>query len=154
MMIGYTRNGVPVFDRHSSHLHCSVDDVRLALQHVQLEGEFVKVTHTFDPHGPLGLCECVVTGPEDNIVYIQRPKRWGKTRFVLDRKPVLTSSLSMILMLKPEGYVLLTAFWGTLAEPEPWDDRAFHRDSRGYDAARKASIEFWSNHALVLTSGC
>lgn len=53
-------------------------------------------------------------------------------------------------MRKPEGYVILTAFWGKPSEPEIWDTRAFERDQRGFSNALEASLQFWSSHALVL----
>jgi hypothetical protein len=46
-------------------------------------------------------------------------------------------------------YVMLTAYVGMMAPPEPWDVRALQNDERSFEAAFEESIEFWSFHALV-----
>lgn len=45
-----------------------------------------------------------------------------------------------LLLLKsiPEGFILLTAYFGETSEVEPWDARA-----------TDASRQFWNSHALV-----
>lgn len=148
-----TKEGVLVVNRYSSHLHC---EEKLAFEVASLyEGDeqFVKFTHEF--HDKFGLSECVKTTSDDIIFYDQRTSRKGLSRFVLDRQPERTNLLTVIMAkkfdreLQQEVYVLITAFWGSPAEPEPWDENAFERDIRGYDKAKSASIEFWKNHALI-----
>ncbi len=89
----------------------------------------------------VGESVCVTTELRDQIVYAQRPKRFGLTRFVKNRKPEPCKSVVVILKTadgQPGAYVLVTAFIGQKAEPEPWDRNATAN-----------SREFWNSHALV-----
>lgn len=147
-MIGISKNGWEVYDRHTSHSHCSEADVAAALSQIELNDDFVIESVELD--GRFGFCECVETRSDDIIIYRQRENRDGLTRFVLGRAAEKTSTITLILAQRDEFYVLITAFWGSKAEPEPWDKRAFLRDPRGVFQAQKASISFWSNHALVV----
>jgi hypothetical protein len=85
-----------------------------------------------------------VTTDEDSIVYAQRVGRDGLTRFVKNRAPEPCSLVMMVLKKAREAdtYVLLTAFIGPRAEPEPW-----------HPTATEASVVFWNNHALVWDEG-
>jgi hypothetical protein len=92
---------------------------------------------------PIGETICIATRPGDEIVYAQRPNRQGLTRFVKNRQPEPCNSVVVILKtadtVEDAGkYVLVTAFVGRLAEPEPWDRNATEK-----------SVEFWSSHALI-----
>jgi hypothetical protein len=82
---------------------------------------------------------CVATRPGDEIIFAQRPNRWGLTRFVRNRTPEPSSSVSIILKKAQDGeYILITAFIGSMAPAEPWDRNATPN-----------SREFWNTHALV-----
>lgn len=140
-------NNIRVFDRHRSHLHCPIEDLAEAISNLELTGDFLKTSYAFPNR--YGFSECVETISSDEIVWEKRLNRKGLTRFVLDREPVKTNILTVVLMRKKDYYVILTAFWGKASEPEPWDSNAFQRDPRGFDEAAKASKEFWENHALV-----
>lgn len=148
-MIGVSKNGWEVYDRHTSHSHCSEADVAAALSQIELNDDFV-IESVELKDGQFGFCECVETKPDDIIIYRQRENRDGLTRFVLGRAAEKTSTITLILARREECYILITAFWGSKAEPEPWDKRAFLRDPRGVFQAQEASISFWSNHALVV----
>jgi hypothetical protein len=111
-----------------------------ALSHVESGGcEFIVTQVDFDRI--VGESVCVATEAGDQIVYAQRPKRFGLTRFVKNRKPEPCKSVVVILKTADGqlgAYVLLTAFIGQKAEPEPWDRNATAK-----------SREFWNFHALV-----
>jgi hypothetical protein len=138
-MLGKLKSGEVVVDRYNSHIHETVKVVLPAAlaqiesgrsQFLVTEIEFEKV---------IGDTTCIPTGPGDEVVFAKRPKRFGHTRFVKNRKPLPCSSVVVILKATTEGgYVLITAFVGHKAEPEPWDR---HSNSK--------SLEFWSKHALV-----
>ena len=73
------------------------------------------------------------------------------TRFVKSRTPEPCSSVVVILKKadrQPGVYVLITAFIGRKAEPEPWDQRSFSQQSDPAEAER-LSREFWAANALV-----
>ncbi|NMC51497.1 hypothetical protein GYA54_02070 [Candidatus Kuenenbacteria bacterium] len=138
--VGTLRSGEPVYDRHSSHLHEEVVPILPeALNKISSGGrDFLKEVVEFGH--PIGHSICVATGPGDQIVYAQRTKRFGLSRFVVNREPEECSSVVVILKKAEDlgGYILITAFVGNLSEPEPWDRNA-----------TPASSVFWANHALI-----
>lgn len=144
------KSGEAVADRFHSHLHEGV--VRLlpdALAKINSEGrEFLVDVVGFDQ--PIGETTCVATAAGDQVIYAKRPKRWGHSRFVLNRTPESCSSLVVILKAGGNGddYVLITAFVGHRPQPEPWDQRAFAQQPNPQEAER-LSREFWAQRALV-----
>lgn len=140
-----------MFDRLVSHVHKGVPApaLRAALVRIDAGGrQFLAEEVQFDE--PIGETICVATRPGDEIVYAKRPGRWGPSRFVKNREPEACSSLVVILKKAEEdgNYVLITAFVGHIAEPEPWDSRAFIQQANPAEAAEK-SREFWNSHALI-----
>jgi hypothetical protein len=144
------KSGEVVVDRYRSHLH---QDAALhlpeALARIESKGREFFVEEV-DLGRPIGETICVSTGPADLIVYAKRPKRWGHSRFILNRKPEPCSSLVVILKKAEDigGYVLITAFVGCRPQPEPWDQKNFSQQSNPREA-EKLAREFWSSHALV-----
>ncbi|MDP3996920.1 MAG: hypothetical protein Q8P73_00235 [bacterium] len=133
-------SGEGVVDRHRSHIHGNV--VRLlpeALRHIHSSGRQF-IIEEIDFGQSIGETICVTTGHGDQILFAQRPGRFGLSRFVKDRAPEQCSKIVVILKKAEEDdyYVLITAFIGHKPEPEPWDRNATPR-----------SIEFWSGRALV-----
>ncbi len=133
-------SGEAVIDRFNSHVHDGV--ARLlpaALLRVQSQGRKFLIEEV-DFGQPVGETICVPTGPGDEIVYAIRPKRFGHSRFVKNRKPEPCGAVTIILKRDEFDpyYVLITAFVGHKPEPEPWD-----RNSNGL------SRDFWSSHALI-----
>lgn len=139
-LIGRTEDGAVVVDRHNSHLHeCAGDSIIDALKQINTKGrQFIEAE--IDLRRFVGGCICVDTTPEDIIVFAQRPNRRGLTRFVMDREPVPTNKMMVILKKsdKPREYILITAFAGGKSELEPWDSRA-----------TEASRVFWKSKALI-----
>ena len=135
------KSGEVVVDRHDSHLHESVVPyLPVALAGIESNGREFFIEEV-DFGRQIGETICVATGPGDEIVYAQRPKRFGLTRFVKNRKPEPCSSVVVILkaMGRQTGtHVLITAYIGRKAEPEPWDRNA-----------TASAYEFWNSHALV-----
>lgn len=133
-------SGQIVVDRFNSHLHESVTAVLPeALAKVSLSGtQFAVEQVDFDRF--VGVTTCVVTHEGDQIVYAQRPKRFGLSRFVKNRQPESCKSVVVILKKAEDGdyFVLITAFIGVRPEPEPWDRNTTPK-----------SKDFWSTHALV-----
>jgi len=141
--------GEEVVDRNNSHLHTGV--ARLlpdALTRIESAGREFFVEEV-DFGRPIGETICVSTGPGDQIVFAKRPKRWGLTRFVLNRTPEQCSSLVVILKAGDNGgYVLITAFIGHRPQPEPWDRKNFSQQPDPREA-EKLARKFWSSHALI-----
>ncbi len=133
-------SGEAVIDRFNSHNHVGVSPLLPeALAKIDSKGRQFLVEEVVFDH-IIGETVCVATGPGDEIVYAKRPKRWGLTRFVRNRKPEPCSAMTVILKRDDYEpyYVLITAFVGHRPEPEPWD-----RNANGNSRA------FWSSHALV-----
>ena len=125
-VIGKTADGAFVVDRHNSHLHDDIKDFIVdALVKVNTGGRpFLEAEVNFGHI--IGNCICVSTGPNDKIVYAQRPNRKGLTRFVLERDAEPTTKAMVVLKKSenPSEYILITAFAGGKSELEPWDPRA------------------------------
>lgn len=143
------KSGETVVDRHRSHIHEGV--MRLlsdALAQIHSMGrEFL--IEVVDFGRPIGETICVATDAGDQIIYAKRPKRWGHSRFVLNRTPESCSSVVVILKAGDDGeYILITAFIGRRPQPEPWDTWNFSQQPNPQEAERLAR-EFWSSHALV-----
>ena len=130
-----------VVDRYQSHLHPSVLAVLPeALAKIETKGRSF-IIEEVQMGRIIGETTCVITGSDDIIVFAQRPKRFGHTRFVKNRAAEPCSSVVVILKTadeQPEAYVLITAFIGSKPEPEPWDRNATPN-----------SINFWNEHALI-----
>ena len=148
--LGFLGSGESVFDRVDSHLdgHNEVSPILPeALLKIRAGGGFVEAQVDLDRI--VGETQCVATGVSDTIIFAQRPRRFGLTRFVNNRQPEPCTTVAVVLKKDVAGhYVLITAFIGALAPPEPWDRRAFgfKPDPRRAEAESRA---FWSSHALV-----
>ena len=134
-------SGETVIDRPQSHLHDGVlQFLPEAVARIDSHGRQVLVEIVVFGR-VIGETTCVRTNSDDEIVYAQRQKRFGSSRFVKGRKAEPCSSLVVILKkadTEPEKYVLITCFVGKKSQPEPWDARA-----------TQESFRFWDEHALI-----
>ena len=138
--LGILGSGEVVYDRPQSHLHHEVEGLLgEALPSIDSQGQAFFV-HECDMGRTVGETICVATQVDDEIVYAQRPGRHGLSRFVTNRTPEPCSAVTVVLKRDrfEDYYVLITAFVGHKAEPEPWDRNATPR-----------SRQFWTTHALV-----
>jgi hypothetical protein len=137
--LGYTKNSFAVLDRPNSHTHMAPDLLTEVIARLEPPAlPFVKLR--VDLGRVVGQSICVQTGTQDAIVYARRVNRQGPTRFVCDRRPVDCHSVIVILKATamPKAFILISAFIGDHAEPEPWDRNA-----------TPAAWEFWRHHALI-----
>lgn len=151
-LLGTLGSGEVVYDRPRSHIHGEVASLLPeALGRIESAGRSFFIEEV-DFGQIIGETTCVATRPGDQIIYAKRPKRYGHSRFVLNRTPEPCSSLVVILMKAQDGdydyYVLITAFVGHRPEPEPWDRRNFSQQPNPAKAERR-SRKFWANYALV-----
>ncbi len=141
------KSGEPVVDRGNSHLPKEVSAV-LAEALAKIDS----TQYAHDTNGKFDACVdmgreigqklLVQTTDEDEIVFAQRPKRSGLSRFVKNRPPEACTTAVIILKKRNdggEGYFIVTGWVGILGQHEPWDKFAGPL-ARG----------FWSKHALVL----
>lgn len=149
---GMTKNGYQVYDRKKSHIARDVlPNLVDVIPQIEPAENFQIIEYDFGK--VIGKTYCVELTEKDrpNIYYKRRKYREGQTKFVRYRQPDPTQYMTIILKKIDEGYLVITAFNGRIAEPEPWDENAFKQDPRGYEAAKAASEKFWNNHALIET---
>ena len=128
-----------VRDRYDSHLHNNVASLLpLALKKIDSNNrDFIR--EEVEMGRIIGTTICVKTDENDDIIYAKRPKRFGHTRFVKNRKPADCSTIVIILKkVENHEYIVITSFIGALSEPEPWDRNT-----------TPESLKFWSKHALI-----
>ena len=141
-VLGILASGEPVIDRKDSHVasHAAVFPLLAeAFSHVQTNGrdEFCEEV---DFCRIVGETICVATSDADEIVYAKRPSRRGLTRFVKNRDPESTSSVTACFKRTTGGaFLLMTAFIGSRAPAEPWDT----------EWADEQSVPFWNSNALI-----
>jgi len=140
--LGTLRSGEKVFDRPKSHVRIHKDKhleehLPIALKQTDSNdlGLFWK---SVDFVKTIGMTNCVETTDNDEIIFAIRKGRKNLSRFIMHSKMKPTSIVTTVLKKIPEGYILITAYFGPKAPPEPWDPHA-----------ESDSIPFWSKHALV-----
>jgi hypothetical protein len=138
-VVGRLMSGEVVLDRPNSHNQLEQPLLEKSLSFVNSFNRDFMVEEVYLGE-QVGYSTCVETGEEDEIVYAYRPHRHGPTRFVLNRDAVPTEQVTVILKRgdKPDEMILISAWAGAKAEPEPWDREAGAN-----------SDDFWRNHALI-----
>jgi len=143
--LGWLRSGEIVVNRPQSHIDKNapgMDWLEDALALINTDGrEFITEEVTFSEI--IGVSNCVETSDGSEIVYAKRHGRRGYSRFTKNQSPLPTNKFTVVLKKGDHSndgqeYILITAFLGPLAAPEPWDKNADEN-----------SIEFWQSHALV-----
>ena len=133
-------SGEAVIDRFNSHVHGEMTQLLPAVfSRVKSEGrKFLIEEVKFDRI--VGETVCVPTTDADEIVWAKRPKRFGHSRFVKNRKPEPCDRVVVVLKRDDveDYYVLIPAFVGHRPEPEPGD-----RNANGNSRA------FWESRALI-----
>lgn len=151
-VLGLLGSGEEVIDRPHSHVVLNERTFSLlgkTLKDVDAQGkEFIVFTKTFAEN--IGESLCVETHRDDDvgselgkqITYAVRKGRKGHTRFVHRKYGEPTSCFTVVLKRVTESdenkYLLITAFVGPQAAPEPWDPNATDEDRI-----------FWDIHALL-----
>lgn len=139
-LLGKLKSGEAVYDRPNTHLHDGVQAILPFVLSSLTSNRRQFFTATAHLNKIVGHTDCVKTDESDDVVWAQRVGRSGMTRFVKNRKPEPCSAVTVILKRDSRApyYILITAFIGGAAEPEPWDPRA----------TPKATV-FWSSNALI-----
>ena len=136
-------SGEIVIDRPQSHVATHPTVLPLlgeALSRIHSRGRN-NIVEEVDLGRVVGETICVETHEGDEIIYAQRPNRFGLTRFVKNRESEPCGAVTICLN-KAEGnghYILATAYVGHRAPAEPWDT----------EWATEESVPFWNTHALV-----
>ena len=149
-LMGMTADGIAVKDRRHSHVHyedgLTDEKIRKAISLISAAcplGKTQEATVHFDK--TVGHSSCIALTDElrKRVQWIQRPGRDGLTPVLPGVPSVPVSTLTLVLLrTSEEEAVLLTAYAGEKASPEPWSPSLT-------DAERKAAKAFWSTHALA-----
>jgi hypothetical protein len=70
---------------------------------------------------------------------------------VKNKEPIDYNGITIVLLKNKyhaNEYVLMTAYIGDKAPPEPRDNPLFEKLENG-DALKKEATEFWNKHALI-----
>jgi hypothetical protein len=122
----------------TSHIHKGVEQYWSEVFEQITDYFEEKIERDFDLHSIIGKTTCVPTDKNDEIFYAIREDRLGHSRFVLNRQPLDTNFITVILLRVPTHYLIITSYLGTLSKPEPWDV-----------IASQDAFDFWNNHAIV-----
>lgn len=143
--LGLTKNNKKVYvDLKSSHAATHFADDPELIDYVrevlpQLEARADNVFRHFDLERTVGFSDLVETDESDEIIYAKRVNRDNYTRFVLNRKKVKTSFVTVVLHARGDDYILYSAWVGPLAPSFPGGTRSNEDESK----------MFWRRHALV-----
>ncbi len=148
-LLGTLKNGSLVYDRSDSHLHTEYPDIhtvlKTALADIEPNTNLDVATYSHIFPDVIGESIRVPTTSEDEIIFAQRLRRAGLTWFVKNRLLRPTNVFTVVVKRDKyaagEQYILITAYVGEPAPPEPWDT-----------IATPESIPFWNQNALVWES--
>lgn len=150
-IIGYTQNGIPVYEHPvASHSHRRDLD-REAIGKLVVDKGQTFIRETVDLGRIIGVDHLVETADGDLIAYARRGNRAGDTRFVLNREAAPTSKVTIVACVdrdpgETQGLLcLVTLFEGEPGDREPWDQNLKTPEAKAQAEA------FWANHALVPT---
>lgn len=144
----FENENIKVIDRVVSHIHDSGNTISLLKEVIEnrqqeiLKHKIITIKYKFDRI--IGDSKCVETTDKDEIIFAKRPNRQGKTRFVLNKKPVPCDTLIAVLKRAHDSrntYICITSFVGFDIHHEPWDKYATSEDRL-----------FWLDHAIVMDS--
>lgn len=111
--------------------------IKEVLETCKLNGQRVVVEH--DMGRDIGTTDVVLTSSSDNIYYAQPIKSNVFSRFAKNRRPQVSSTLTVVFERDNLGNYEVTDTWIGINHP------AFPGDK----SATSASKKFWQNHALV-----
>lgn len=144
-LFAITKNGKSVwFDPHGSHAATHFTENTELPQHIKnilsgLDPTESSVYEEIKFDRPIGTTDLVVTDDTDDIIYAKRVGREVYTRFTTSRQPVSTNTITIWLVLLPNGdYNLASAWFGTKVPSWPGDK---------WEVPESKS--FWKTHALV-----
>lgn len=142
-LLGYLKTGHKVLDRYVSHLSKEVEPyIKEALLMIDEFDESLPIFETTVKFNKIiGKSGVVAVNDEDDIYYARRKNRKGLSKFVKDRVGEDIDVLTIVLkkdVNTPNQYILITAFFGYIVGPEPFDKHS-----------TKQSLQYWKGHALV-----
>jgi hypothetical protein len=144
VFVGTTKNNCKVYmDLHSSHAARHIEETPSLIKYTQeallkLSPRGNNVFVQVDLGRVIGTSDLIATDENDTIVYAKRLGRDNYARFVLNKQPIRTTYLTVVLHKLEDDYMLYSAWIGPLSPPFPGD---VHE--------AQESRSFWRHHALA-----
>lgn len=147
--LGSLANGQRVFDRNPEerfgrtlkHIHIRRPQLNVALSLINPDASCKKIEKTIEFPKIVGLSSITEVDHNDKVFWARRRGKKGLSKFVENKDIEETAKITVILIRKEENpaeWVLLAAFYGEFAGPEPFSPDA-----------NPESLKFWQGHALV-----
>jgi hypothetical protein len=123
---------------NSTHNHLDLDKILPMIYDFvkDYSEDFIEKEITFD--FAIGKSICFQTNESDTIIYAKRKNRNGHSRLVLNKSPLETNSIFVVLKKTEIGYLIITIYCGRKAHRELFDPLATRED-----------FKFWQSHALM-----
>jgi hypothetical protein len=138
-----SKDGFLVMDDTYSHVHKELKDkLSKIIKRINCSNrEYIEDIITI--YGLEGLCTCIPITCMDEIVYAKRIGREKYSKFVKNREPIPTNSISVFLKKKQDVYIIKSCYFGEFnTEPEFFL----------YDSSEGKRKSFWEDHALIFGS--
>ncbi len=137
--LGVLKSGEQVYNRDSTHVDKVIKDLVLDVLPSIESNDEVHFEKSITFPSNIGICRVVNTTSNDQIYYAVRKNRKGYSRIVKGKEGEQSNVLSLALLKSSETkYILITAYIGDRAGPEPYDKYCMPSDK-----------EYWLNHAFV-----
>ncbi len=133
------------FNREHMNAHKDVIPfIKIAFSKAILTEEKIQKI-TIDFGQTIGKTSCVKIDENDHIIYEKRDGRKWPSKFVLNKEPIDSSSVCLVIKRTKYDnvYRLITAYIGTASEREEFDLNVTDPDEK------QRIIDFWSTRALV-----
>lgn len=150
--IGKLANGKNVYDKEdsnwlSAHKVVTLDLLQEALGKIDTQDDLF--VGAVDMGRIVGKTYCVPVTELDQVFGVRRKGRKGETPTILNKPPVDSSKVTVVLNKQGDDYVLATTYIGESAPMEPWDSNLLESQD---EEKIQESKDFWSTHALVYDS--
>lgn len=139
--LGVLKSGEQVYNRDSTHVDKVIKDLVLGVLPSIESNDEVHFEKSITFPNNIGICRVVRATFNDQIYYAVRKNRKGYSRIVKGKEGEQSNILFLVLHKYPEDgtkYVLITAYIGDRAGPEPYDKYCMPSDK-----------EYWLNNAFV-----
>jgi len=150
--IGKLANGISIYDSQNSnwqtaHKALTLDLLQEALQKVYTNDNLF--AQSVDMGRVVGKSYCVPITELDQVFLVKRIGRVGVTPTILNKPPLDSNKVAVVLEKKEDYYILKTAYIGELCPMQPWDSDLKKMND---EIQIRDAIDFWNTHALVYDS--
>jgi hypothetical protein len=140
---GYlSMDGFIITDQIGSHIHGDLNNrLQMVAKRISCSNrDYISEVIKFPTN--IGKNNCVSVTWKDEVLYAKRLGRKGYSKFVLNRTPTPTDSISIYLKRKQDIYLIKSCYYGDIKSVGVGEDIDFANDTN----------LFWENHAIVYGS--